>query len=82
LVQPSKWLRYFSKSLGTIRARKIADLILLGANPLQNIANIGRIEAVILAGRVYDQIVCEELLEQVLNSNDLKINDWLREVSQ
>ena len=47
-----------------------------------NIANMGRIDAVILAGRVYDQIACEELLEQVLNSNDLKINDWLREVSQ
>ena len=28
------------------------------------------------------EVVCEELLEQVLNSNDLKINDWLREVSQ
>lgn len=49
--------RYFeaSDSLGTIEAGKLADIVLLEANPLVNIRNTRRIRAVIANGRVYDQ---------------------------
>jgi imidazolonepropionase-like amidohydrolase len=39
-------------SLGTIATGKRADLILLGANPLENINNSRTIEAVVLGGRL------------------------------
>jgi imidazolonepropionase-like amidohydrolase len=39
-------------SLGTIAPRKVADLILLEANPLADIRNTRRIAAVIFDGRV------------------------------
>ncbi|MEO8453030.1 MAG: amidohydrolase family protein [Gemmatimonadota bacterium] len=40
-----------SDSLGTIERGKIADLVLLDANPLENIRNTMRIRAVIVGGR-------------------------------
>jgi amidohydrolase family protein len=46
--------RYFGMldSLGTIAVGQIADLVLLGANPLLDIRNTRRVEAVIANGRV------------------------------
>jgi imidazolonepropionase-like amidohydrolase len=38
---------------GTIEVGKIADLVLLGANPLDDIHNVDRIVAVIAKGRLY-----------------------------
>jgi imidazolonepropionase-like amidohydrolase len=47
--------RYFGvlDSLGTIAAGKLADLVLLDANPLQDIRNTRRIAAVVANGRLY-----------------------------
>jgi len=47
--------RYFGMldSLGTIAAGKLADLVLLDANPLQDIRNTRRISAVVANGRLY-----------------------------
>jgi len=42
----------FSDSLGTIEVGKIADLVLLEADPIQNIQNTTRIAAVIQRGRL------------------------------
>ena len=42
-------------SLGTIEAGKIANLVLLEADPLQDIRNTRRIVAVIAEGRVFDR---------------------------
>jgi imidazolonepropionase-like amidohydrolase len=42
------------KESGTLEAGKRADLAILGANPLENISNIRRVETVIQGGAVYD----------------------------
>ncbi len=49
-------------SYGTIEKGKIADLLLLEANPLQNIRNTGEITAVILGGRYLDRSALDRLL--------------------
>src|SRR6185369_17848305 len=43
------------KELGTIEPGKMADLIILSQNPLENIRNTRRIEQVIYAGRIIDR---------------------------
>ena len=47
--------RYFGMldSLGTIATGKVADLVLLDANPLRDIRNTRRISAVVANGRLY-----------------------------
>jgi hypothetical protein len=47
--------RYFRNPdrLGTIEVNKEADLVLLNANPLEDIRNTQRIEAVVMRGRYY-----------------------------
>jgi imidazolonepropionase-like amidohydrolase len=42
-------------SLGTIEKGKIADLVLLDANPLDQIANTRRIAAVVVGGELFDR---------------------------
>ena len=42
------------KELGTIEAGKIADVILVDGNPLENISNIRNVKFVIANGRMYD----------------------------
>ena len=41
--------------LGTVAERQIGDLLLLDANPLEDIRNTRRIRAVIQGGRVIDR---------------------------
>jgi imidazolonepropionase-like amidohydrolase len=45
------------REVGTVEAGKAADLLLLDADPLADIANTRRVSAVIAAGRVYDPAV-------------------------
>jgi len=56
--------RYFGMldSLGTIAPGKLADLLLLDANPLQDIRNTRRISAVVANGRLYAGAARERLL--------------------
>ena len=39
---------------GTLEAGKVADLVVLTADPLENISNTRKIDAVVQAGRIYD----------------------------
>jgi hypothetical protein len=43
-------------STGTIERGKAADLVLLGADPLADIANVRRVESVVVGGRLIDGI--------------------------
>jgi imidazolonepropionase-like amidohydrolase len=60
---PAKFLE--RNDAGKIEANSIADLVLLGANPLENIRNTQKIDAVIANGRFLDRAALDRLLEQV-----------------
>ena len=51
-----------SKDLGTIEVGKLADLILLDANPLDDIHNTQRIRAVIVGGKLMNRSALDKLL--------------------
>ena len=52
-------------SLGTVAQGKLADLVLLDANPLVDIRNTARISAVVANGRVFDSTARAGLLNHV-----------------
>jgi imidazolonepropionase-like amidohydrolase len=49
-------------SLGTIQVGKLADLVLLDADPLTDIRNVGRIHAVVARGVLFDRLGLSGLL--------------------
>jgi imidazolonepropionase-like amidohydrolase len=55
-------------SLGTVSRGKLADLVLLRANPLTDIRNTRRISAVIANGRVFDRAALDQLLNHVASA--------------
>jgi imidazolonepropionase-like amidohydrolase len=60
---PAKFFGTESAS-GSIARGKIADAVLLNANPLADIHNTTKIEAVIVNGRLYDRAALDKLLSQ------------------
>jgi imidazolonepropionase-like amidohydrolase len=50
---------------GTVTAGKVADLVLLGANPFDDIRNTERIEAVIFNGNLYDRAALDRIERHV-----------------
>jgi imidazolonepropionase-like amidohydrolase len=74
---PAEWLG-IADSVGTIEAGKIADLVLLDANPLVDISYTQRIAAVILRGRLFERRDLDALLTAVRAMPDIRVNDWLR----
>ena len=53
------------KDLGTVAQGKIADLVLLDADPLADIRNTQTIQAVVLNGRVLDRKALDALLTRL-----------------
>ena len=51
---------------GDVAAGKRANLVLLDGNPLEAIRNVGRIRAVVLAGRLYDRAALGRLLAEAV----------------
>jgi imidazolonepropionase-like amidohydrolase len=62
-INPARFLQA-TDSLGTISVGKLADAVMLDADPLVDIRNTARISAVIVAGRLLDQTDRERLLEK------------------
>jgi hypothetical protein len=62
-VNPARYLGR-EMTLGTIAPGRSADLVLLDANPLEDIANVRRIRAVATAGRILDRSALDQLLAQ------------------
>lgn len=66
-LEPARYLQA-TDSLGTIEPGKVADLVLLGGNPLEDIRNTRRIQAVIVRGRWFDRRALDHLLDQAAES--------------
>ena len=62
-INPARYLGR-EMTLGTIAVGKSADLVLLDGNPLEDIANVRRIRAVVTAGRFLDRAALDRLLIQ------------------
>jgi imidazolonepropionase-like amidohydrolase len=73
----ARWLR-LGDSIGTIERGKVADLVLLDADPLLDITNTRRIAAVVLRGQFYDRPGLERIRARVLTAPDIKADDWGR----
>jgi imidazolonepropionase-like amidohydrolase len=79
-ARSAKFLR-IADSVGTIERGKVADLVLLEANPLQDIRSTRRIAAVVLRGTVYDSSGLEQVLTAVRAAPDRQVDDWGRKSS-
>jgi len=61
---PARVLK-MTDSLGSIEPGKLADLVLLDANPLEDIRNTQKIRAVVADGRLYRRADLDRLLAEV-----------------
>lgn len=61
---PAKFLG-MEGSLGSVEPGKIADLVLLSANPLKDIRNTQKINAVVADGRLFDRVALDQILASV-----------------
>ena len=62
-ILPARYLGWQAR-YGSVAANKIADLVLLDANPLTDIGNTQKIQAVIIHGKVFNKTDIQHLLER------------------
>ncbi|PYP61250.1 MAG: amidohydrolase, partial [Gemmatimonadetes bacterium] len=67
-LNPARFL-HATDSLGTVTAGKVADLVLLDADPLADIRNVSRIAAVVVNGRLIDPAERERLLNDAAHAD-------------
>ena len=53
------------KDWGTVQKCKLADLVLLNANPLENIGNTRQISAVVVNGKMLDRRTLDTMLDKI-----------------
>jgi imidazolonepropionase-like amidohydrolase len=63
-INPARFLGK-EKELGTVEVGKLADLVLLDANPLRDIRNTQKVNAVVVNGRLLDRKALDNLLDEV-----------------
>ncbi len=66
---PAEYLG-MADSLGTVSVGKIADFVLLEANPLQDIRNTKGIRAVVKGGYLYDRDALDQILERLPDAEE------------
>jgi imidazolonepropionase-like amidohydrolase len=66
-LTPARYMNV-ADSLGSIRAGKLADLVLLDANPLTDISNTERISGVVSNGRYLDRSALDGLLAEAVRA--------------
>ena len=76
---------YFGRSadFGTVQAGRFADLVMLDANPLDDIANTRRIRAVWQGGRSFDRAALDSMLTRVEKAvaPNAQMSLWIAAVS-
>jgi imidazolonepropionase-like amidohydrolase len=75
--RPAEWLG-LADSVGTIAPGKVADLVLLDADPLRDITNTRRVRAVVLRGRVFQRDDLDGVMAVVRAMPDIRTIDWMR----
>jgi imidazolonepropionase-like amidohydrolase len=60
-LSAAKWLNRLD-TLGTVEPGKLADLVLLGADPLKDIHNTTKISDVFLGGKEFDRATLDQML--------------------
>ena len=63
-LNPARFLGR-QQDFGTVAPGKIADLVLLDANPLQDISNIRKIAAVVYRGKLFPRAALDAMLAKI-----------------
>ena len=61
-LRPAQYFK-METEIGAIRENMLADLVLLDANPLQDIGNASKINAVVRDGKLHDRCALDQMLK-------------------
>lgn len=67
-----------SDSVGTVAVGQVADLLLLDANPLEDVANVRQLATVFVRGKPFSEADRTALLREIEQAADRRVNDWPR----